>query len=63
VREAEAFGNEARRPVDTLIVGGGPAGLAAARFLADEGRSATVLFLAGCYVDTEFPATLAEVRS
>jgi 15-cis-phytoene desaturase len=29
--------------VDTLIVGGGPAGLAAAHFLADAGRTATVL--------------------
>ncbi|MDB5042901.1 MAG: zeta-carotene desaturase [Candidatus Eremiobacteraeota bacterium] len=29
--------------VDTLIVGGGPAGLAAARFLADAGRTAIVL--------------------
>ena len=29
--------------VDTLIVGGGPAGLAAAQFLADAGRTATVL--------------------
>jgi 15-cis-phytoene desaturase len=29
--------------VDTLIVGGGPAGLAAARYLADAGRRATVL--------------------
>ena len=29
--------------VDTLIVGGGPAGLAAAQYLADAGRSATVL--------------------
>jgi phytoene desaturase len=29
--------------VDTLIVGGGPAGLAAARYLADAGRSAVVL--------------------
>jgi 15-cis-phytoene desaturase len=29
--------------VDTLIVGGGPAGLAAAQYLADAGRSSTVL--------------------
>jgi len=29
--------------VDTLIVGGGPAGLAAAQYLADAGRTATVL--------------------
>jgi 15-cis-phytoene desaturase len=29
--------------VDTLVVGGGPAGLAAARYLADAGRRATVL--------------------
>ncbi len=43
MRESATFGDERRRPVDTLIVGGGPAGLAAARFLADEGRSATVL--------------------
>ena len=43
MRETSAFEEGSARPVDTLIVGGGPAGLAAARFLADEGRSATVL--------------------
>lgn len=42
-RPARLRVGDAYTVVDTLIVGGGPAGLAAAQYLADAGRSTTVL--------------------
>jgi ribulose 1,5-bisphosphate synthetase/thiazole synthase len=44
--EGKTFGmqaNVAFETLDAIVVGGGPAGLAAAKYLADAGRSARVL--------------------